>query len=129
MKSLRGGHPVMFPKARSAIIEICKTWRKSEISKGVSTYYSHFEENLAKNIQNDLEEYKKAIDALNNRENELKKEIKKDKEKKRTLEEVREKLMRNKAELEKKKKELQNLPQHVKESSGTGLPSNCSRFR
>lgn len=106
---------MVFDKLKKAWFEICKTWTRPEIQKGVSAYYDNFEENKAKHIKSELQGVKNAIDSLNQRAEALKKDIKKDKDKQKTLNEVRDSLEKKKAALEQKNKDLKNLPQQVKQ--------------
>ncbi len=110
-----GGDPFMFEKSKENFFEACKTWTKSDISKGVSKYYENFEGYSKAHLKNDIEEYQNAIAGLKQRSEEVKKEKKKkDKEKKATLDEVKKHLEDALKGLKDKQKELETLPQRIK---------------
>nr|MDO8110645.1 hypothetical protein [Candidatus Sigynarchaeota archaeon] len=106
---------MVFEKTKENVFEFCKTWLKSDVAKGVSQYYDNFEKYSEEHIQNDIDEYKKAIDSLKQRSEALKKEIKKDKEKKKALDEVKNHLEDSMQALKDKRKELETLPQRIKQ--------------
>ncbi|MBN2151608.1 MAG: hypothetical protein JW839_09190 [Candidatus Lokiarchaeota archaeon] len=106
---------MVFEKSKENFLEACKIWTKSDISKGVSKYYENFEGYSKDHIKNDIQEYQKAIADLKQRSEEVKKSKKKDKEKKATLEEVKRHLEESLKGLKDKQKELETLPQRVKQ--------------
>lgn len=106
---------MVLEKSKEIIFETCRIWQKSNIAKGVSAYYANFEEFSKRHIQDEITDYQKAIDSLKQRSEMLKKEVRKDKEKKATLEEVKNHLETSLKDLKTKKKELESLPQRIKQ--------------
>jgi gas vesicle protein len=106
---------MVFERSKENFFEACKTWQKSDVNKGVSRYYDNFEGYSKEHIKNDIQEYQKAITDLKQRTEALKKGTKKDKEKKATLDEVKDHLDSSLKGLKEKQKELETLPQRVKE--------------
>lgn len=113
----------LFEKSKENIFEVCKTWQKSDLNKGISRYYDNFEGYSKEHIKNDIQEYQKAIADLKQRSEAIKKEKPakgKDKEKatikdkKATLEEVKNHLEDAVRQLKEKQKELDTLPQRIK---------------
>ncbi|MHA1679682.1 MAG: hypothetical protein ACTSUE_01655 [Promethearchaeota archaeon] len=105
---------MVFNKARKMIVDITRGWQKVNLERGIAGYYDNFEENKARNIQQDIESYEKAINDLSAREKELKKELKKDKKKQETMEEVKKHLKEKSRMLKNVKKELSDLPKTIK---------------
>jgi len=110
---------VVFENSKEMIFEACRIWQKSNVAKGISEYYANFEDFSKRHIEDEIEDYQKAIASLKQRSEMLKKEIKKDKEKKATLDEVMKHLKTAAGDLKAKKKELESLPQHIKQLKAT----------
>jgi hypothetical protein len=106
---------MVFEKSKENFFAACTTWSKSDINKGVSKYYANFEGYSKDHLKNDIQEYQKAIADLKERAEEIKKGKKKDKEKKATLEEVKNHLDEALKGLKVKQKELETLPQRIKQ--------------
>ncbi|MEX2683404.1 MAG: hypothetical protein Q6373_017645 [Candidatus Sigynarchaeota archaeon] len=106
---------MVFEKSKENFFEACKIWTKSDVSRGVAKYYENFEGYSKEHIKNDIQEYQKAIAGLKQRSEEIKKEKKKEKDKKAVLEEVKNHLEEAIKGLKEKQKELETLPQRVKQ--------------
>ncbi|MHA1892398.1 MAG: hypothetical protein ACTSYS_15495 [Promethearchaeota archaeon] len=106
---------MVFESSRRMVLQICEQIRKAKLNVGIAGYYENFEENKRRLLLQDIISHESAIEELNVREKQLKKELKKDKEKRAVLEDVRRHLKVKLSELKNTKKTLQRLPSVIKE--------------